>query len=378
MMSASKEVKAKFNNTKFKLVVTKPTEGKVVGSEAGEAIECGATCETEVEEGAKVTLEAIPAAKHKFEKWTEGEAPCVGTNTNPCKFTMPGKEVKAAAEVVPSAGFPLTVFVTGKGEVNGSGIVACKEAGGTCEAPEVEVTAELTAKVEPGSVFAGWIGCKKAVGLTCKVEMTEAREVTAVFLLEGTKGTNGTNGEGVTIKGTFSGKGEHNCPEGGIELELTPSTTKAYLCNGARGTNGASGKEGKKGETGEPGAAGAKGANGAAGPAGKEGQAGKEGKEGPAGKMQSVTCTKKGKRKKCTTRTVTGAVSLPTSDLPEETATLSRHGAIYATGSAFERKGRLSLRLSPLRALRPGRYTLTVVSGSGRHERIHSESLMLR
>jgi hypothetical protein len=90
-----------------------------------------------------------------------------------------------------------------------------------------------------------------------------------------------------------------------------------------------------------------------------------------------VTCTKKGKKKKCTTKTETGSASFTTSGLPAH-ATLSRHGAVYATGSAVESGGHLSLRLSPQRALRAGRYTLTVVSGSGRNERISSESLTLR
>jgi hypothetical protein len=37
-----------------------------------------------------------------------------------------------------------------------------------------------------------------------------------------------------------------------------------------------------------------------------------------------------------------------------------------------------SLRLTPLRNLRPGKYTLTLISGAGKHKRITSESFTLR
>jgi hypothetical protein len=57
---------------------------------------------------------------------------------------------------------------------------------------------------------------------------------------------------------------------------------------------------------------------------------------------------------------------------------LSRHGRVYAAATAAERHGRLSLRLQPLRRLRPGRYTLTLILGSAAHETIRTESLTLR
>ncbi len=58
-------------------------------------------------------------------------------------------------------------------------------------------------------------------------------------------------------------------------------------------------------------------------------------------------------------------------------ATLSRHGVVYAAGTAHSTRGRMSLRLLPVRKLRPGHYTLTLISGSGRHETIHSEPLAI-
>jgi len=58
-------------------------------------------------------------------------------------------------------------------------------------------------------------------------------------------------------------------------------------------------------------------------------------------------------------------------------ATLSRHGVVYAAGTARTARGRMSLRLTPLRSLQPGKYTLTLISGTGEHERIRSMSFTL-
>jgi len=57
--------------------------------------------------------------------------------------------------------------------------------------------------------------------------------------------------------------------------------------------------------------------------------------------------------------------------------TRSRHGLVFAAGLARVARGRLSLRLTPLRKLRPGHYTLTLISGAGSHEMIRSEAFTL-
>ncbi len=89
-----------------------------------------------------------------------------------------------------------------------------------------------------------------------------------------------------------------------------------------------------------------------------------------------MTCKKVGKKQKCTTKTVSGTVKFTTKGLAAH-ATLSRHGAVYAAGTASSANGSLSLRLTPLRKLRPGHYVLTLISGSGKHETIRSESFTL-
>ena len=125
------------------------------------------------------------------------------------------------------------------------------------------------------------------------------------------------------------------------------------------------------GPTGEKGAAGAAGAQGPAGPAGAQGGA------GPAGKIELVTCTKVKGKQHCRTKLVSGTVKFTTTGLAAQ-ATLSRHGVVYAAGTVRAAHGRMSLRLLPVRRLRPGRYTLTLISGHGRDESITSESFMLR
>jgi hypothetical protein len=224
----------------------------------------------------------------------------------------------------------------------------------------------------------GPLGCKKASASTCEVNVTAAREVTAVFLQEGVQGK---NGEGVTIE--VLARGEHGCAAGGIAVKVGAAGAPTYVCNGkegevgVEGIEGLPGPEGKTGLQGERGAAGASGATGSAGAQGPPGPAGPAGKEGPAGKVELVTCTKVGNRQKCTTKLVLGTVKFTATGASAH-ATLSRHGAVYAAGTVHSAHGRMSLRLLTVRRLNAGRYTLTLISGSGRHERIRSEAFTLR
>jgi DNA-binding beta-propeller fold protein YncE len=225
----------------------------------------------------------------------------------------------------PRARFPLTVFITGEGEVTST------PAGLTCQTGECthEFEGEVTltaAKAAAGYEFAGWIGCRPISARACSVDRTASTEVTAVFLKAGTQGPTGT---------------------------------------GSAGEKGTTGAQGEKGPAGSPGAQGEKGP---AGPAGAQ---------GPAGKVELVTCkTVKGKQH-CTATLASGTVKFTTTGSAAR-ATLSRHGVVYAAGTARLARGRTSLRLLPVRRLAPGTYTLTLISGAGKHERIGTESFTLR
>jgi hypothetical protein len=219
------------------------------------------------------------------------------------------------------ARFPLTVFITGEGEVTSAPAgLMCSTGECTHEFEGSEVTLTV-AKAGAGYEFAGWIGCKPTSATTCTVERAKTTEVTAVFLRAGTQGP--------------------------------------------AGKEGATGSEGKAGATGPTGEGGAPGPAGAQGPA------------GPAGKIELVTCKKVAKKQKCSAKLVSGTVSFTTSGAPAH-ATLSRHGVVYAAGTARRTaSGRMSLRLLPVRRLQSGKYTLTLISGTGKHKRISSESFTL-
>jgi hypothetical protein len=220
----------------------------------------------------------------------------------------------------PPARFPLTLFITGEGEVTSTPAgLTCSTGECTHEFEGSEVTLTV-AKTGAGYEFAGWIGCKPTSATTCTVERAKTTEVTAVFLKAGAQGP--------------------------------------------AGKEGASGSEGKTGATGPTGERGAPGPTGTQGPA------------GPAGQIELVTCKRVAKKQKCTAKLVSGTVSFTTSGAPAR-ATLSRHGVVYAAGTARTARGSMSLRLLPVRRLRPGKYTLTLTSGTGKHRRTSSEAFTL-
>ncbi len=221
--------------------------------------------------------------------------------------------------------FPLTVFITGEGEITSTpaGIKCSTEECTYAFGGEVILTA---AKAGAGYEFAGWIGCKRVSVTTCAVDMTAAREVTAVFLKAGQEGP--------------------------------------------AGKEGAAGNEGKAGPAAPAGEKGVGGASGAQGPPGARGPG------GPAGKVELVTCKKVKGKQHCTTKLVSGAVKFTTVGSASQ-ATLSRHGVVYARGTAHTARGRMSLRLLPVRKLLPGKYVLTLISGTGRHQSIRLEPFTL-
>jgi hypothetical protein len=352
-MTEALEVKAEFTALpKFPLTVSKSGSGAGSVTSSPSGIECGAKCAEEFSETAIVTLTATPEPGSRFAKWATGA--CEGSSEPVCEVTMPSSEAAADAEFEEVVTVPLTVVKSGQGEVTSS--PAGINCGAECTAEFEPGTVTLTATAASGYEFAGWIGCKSTGETTCDVKVSGATEVTAVFLKAGTAGPPGEPGE----------PGEEG--EEGL-----PGAKGANGANGAAGPAGAAGAAGEKGPAGANGLAGALGAQG---PAGAAGPAGAQGPAGPAGKVELVTCKKAGKKRKCTTKLVSGTVKF-TATGSAARATLSRHGRVYAAGSARSAHGSMRLRLLALRRLRPGRYTLTLISGAGRQERIRSEAFTL-
>jgi hypothetical protein len=134
------------------------------------------------------------------------------------------------------------------------------------------------------------------------------------------------------------------------------------------------GPQGPKGDTGAPGSPGPKGDKGDPGPQGLQGLqglqgiAGPIGPAGPRGANAVVTCKvvypKKGKKKVTVTCTVKAAAASGRA----ARATLSRNGARFASGSTGRARGGV-IRLRGTRAIRAGRYRLTLRIGSGAHVR---------
>jgi DNA-binding beta-propeller fold protein YncE len=221
---------------------------------------------------------------------------------------------------------PLSVWLGGLG----AGTVTSSPPGTACPSTCSYGYAEgssvtLTATPASGSTFVGWLGCQHLTATECEVTMSEAREVTAVFLKEA---------EAPAIA-QFSGS-QHGCANGGLEVTVGGSTT--YVCNGADGTNGS---------------AGTNGAGGKEGPRGRTGPQGKEGPRGPAGPPADVTCKvrQQGRRTFRVTCTVTDGASGSGVHLRWR---LTRYGRTASRGASDG-----DLRLD-LRHLRPGHYRLYV------------------
>jgi Collagen triple helix repeat (20 copies)/Divergent InlB B-repeat domain len=258
-----------------------------------------AACEEEFPEGEEVPLAASANPGNHFVEWETLEGGEEGTCTGaaaPCKTAALSESVKLKAKFAVTTTSPLSVFVTGEGEVSADSgpISGCTEAGGAeCEGL-YEGTVVLSESHPSGYVFAGWIGCKHKSATECEVTVDEEKDVYAVFLTEGTEGAEGQPGETPEIT-TVAPGGECGQASG---IKVTLGAFEEVICNGANGTDGTNGANGADGKDGAPGAAGPQGPKGDSGATGPQGPQGPQGKQGPAGKVK-VTCKAKGKKVVC-------------------------------------------------------------------------------
>jgi hypothetical protein len=292
-------------------------------------------CAAEYAEGTELKL--LPSASPGSE-FTEFESPSGSANAGncsgaTCEFTITEPtDVDAPFDLAaPGSGFPLTVWLTGEGAVTSpQGSLSC--AAEFC-AGEFEGTVELEGHPESGSVLAGWLGCKRISASRCEVAVTEATEVTAVFLAEGSTGAAGSPGpagpEGIGIPG----------PMGPIGLE------------GAAGRQGPTGPQGPSGP------------QGGAGSTGPQGPAGAQGPRGPEGKVTVICRVKhRGKTSKVICK-VTKPHSSSSSGPHGRSARLHwrlMHGGHAVRSGRSGRAGRLRLR-----HLNPGRYRLHIQGQKG-------------
>jgi hypothetical protein len=411
--SSETVVDAAFTPNEHTLSVVPSGSGSVGGTVISDCHEGGGTCSESVDESATATLTATPGTDNHV-TWTG----CTHEVGDTCEVDMSSSNATVDVAFTPTAPSTQTLKVTptGSGSVAaGEGTISGCEAGsgGVCEGPYEEGdTVTLTATpAAPDNTVTWTSGCTHVPSAdVCEVKISNTEAVvTVTFELAtdgkgatgptgstgpsgptgptgptGTTGPNGTTGSagpigptggtgptglGVTV--TAFGPGGSECDvEGGLEVVSREGVT--YVCNGTSGTDGTNGSSGTNGSNGE---------KGPLGPVGPVGPIGAQGPAGPAGQVELVTCrtVRKGKKsaQECTTKLVSGTVKFAATGVTAS-AMLSRHGVVYAAGTARVTHRRTSLRLTPARKLRPGHYTLTLTSGSGRHERIRSEAFTLR
>jgi hypothetical protein len=151
-----------------------------------------------------------------------------------------------------------------------------------------------------------------------------------------------------------------NFPLGEIRAQLNAS---AGLPAGSTGATGANGATGATGATGANGANGATGSTGATGPAGPRGKTGPRGRRGLAGKIELVLCravtTAEGQGNNCSTRLVSGVIRFQLDGDDVVTVASPKHAVLAMGIEVPTGHGHVQLILTPRRALRAGRYTLT-------------------
>lgn len=136
-------------------------------------IDCGLDCNEPYAANTPVKLSAQPAPGYQFVHWSGA---CTGTT---CALTMNAAKKVTAHFALQS--FALTVANKNKtgGTVSGGGI----NCGPTCTRNFPYATiVTLRAVPKQGYLFAGWGGhCAAVTGRTCRVEVSQARNVSANF-----------------------------------------------------------------------------------------------------------------------------------------------------------------------------------------------------
>lgn len=192
-MSSARTIKATFGLIKRKLSVEKTGSGTGTITSSPAGINCGSTCSAEYAHGTEVTLSATPGPFTEAAKWSGCESLSA---ENKCKVTM------SAAKTV-SATFnlrPQTLKVA-KGGL-GTGTVTSSPSGincpSTCSAGFGEGSTVTLSGAPSGETEAvKWSGCDAITPEgKCQVTMTGAREVGAVFDLEGPTLSLTTTGSG--------------------------------------------------------------------------------------------------------------------------------------------------------------------------------------
>ena len=136
-------------------------------------IDCSASCVTQWDAGAVVSLDALAAEGQRFVRWSGG---CSGAGD--CELTLAGSQTVTALFAPERLG--LVITLSGRGAVSGAG-AACRVA--RCARSVVSYAPlRLRAASRVGWRFAGWSGGCRGVAAVCTMPMTKSTSVRARFV----------------------------------------------------------------------------------------------------------------------------------------------------------------------------------------------------
>ena len=231
-MTQLRSVAASFSRITWPLSVAPTGSGSGLVSSTPAGIDCGATCLASFDDGAMVTLTAIPAGASRFDGW--GGA-CSGMGT--CMLTL-----NAATSV--SAQFTATALLTVDNP--GGGTVTSAPAGINCGSMcstrlAAGTQVDLSATPAAGAVFLGWSGACSGTG-ACRVSLNPDQLVSARFGWPVTTSVSGLGSgsvtsapAGLTCPGTCSLNVAHGTA---LTLTAAPATHASFggwsgACTGA-------------------------------------------------------------------------------------------------------------------------------------------------
>jgi List-Bact-rpt repeat protein len=161
------------------LTVTRTGEGGGTVTSADNRITCGERCIATFPDGAPIDLTATADDGSEFTGWSG--AGCSGTGG--CTVTLDGPdEVTATFGLEPATDVQLTTSTEGSGTIaatTGSD-AAGQDCSDGCAYPR-DTPVTLTATLGEGMNTLAWSGCDSTQGTTCKVTMSEDRDVSATF-----------------------------------------------------------------------------------------------------------------------------------------------------------------------------------------------------
>jgi hypothetical protein len=187
------------------------------------------------------------------------------------------------------------------------------------------------------------------------------------------------SGQSCTVDAHFS-PGDLGARSATVTIPNNVSPLSASLTgNGVAPPAGAQGPTGPAGPTGPPGPPGAAGATGPGGQTGPPGPKGDTGPQGPPGPAGQVICRNTVAAKIACDLLFAPGTWKVVGTARDVTATLSRHGDVYARGTTrhLGRGKQLRIHLTMIRRLTRGKYRLTVRFTGGRYVRVLRESVRI-